>query len=112
MTPRYLIDGQFVTVYLEGAEPVLTITLPRAAVLQDQQGAYRLRGRRGEQGGAAQHHASAARPGEVAVIETGLQGGETVIVEGVAARPPRPAGEPRARPRRRRHGARQRPARG
>ena len=33
-------DGQFVTVFVEGVEPILAITIPRAAVLQDQQGSY------------------------------------------------------------------------
>lgn len=82
VTPRYLIDGQFVTVYLEGAEPVLTITLPRAAVLQDQQGAYVFIV--GEGNKAERRNITLGRStGETAVVETGLQGGESVVVEGV-----------------------------
>jgi membrane fusion protein (multidrug efflux system) len=102
VTPRYLIDGQFVTVFLEGAEPVLTITLPRAAVLQDQQGAYVFVV--GEGNKAERRNITLGRStGEVAVVETGLQGGETVVVEGVQrVRPgqpvnPAPAAPPPAR---------------
>ena len=37
---RELVDGEFVTVLLEGVEPVELLTVPRAAVLSDQQGDY------------------------------------------------------------------------
>ena len=37
---RELVDGEFVTVLLEGAEPVELLAIPRAAVLSDQQGDY------------------------------------------------------------------------
>lgn len=99
VTPRELVDGQFVTVFLEGSEPVLTITLPRASVLQDQQGAYVFVV--GEGNVAQRRNITLGRSsGEVAVVETGLQGGETVVVEGVQrVRPgqpvnPAPAGPP------------------
>ncbi len=39
-TERELVDGEFVTVLLEGAEPVELLAVPRAAVLTDQQGDY------------------------------------------------------------------------
>ncbi len=39
-TERELVDGEFVTVLLEGAEPVELLSVPRAAVLSDQQGDY------------------------------------------------------------------------
>ena len=39
-TERELVDGEFVTVLLEGVEPVELLTIPRAAVLSDQQGDY------------------------------------------------------------------------
>ena len=82
VTPRELVDGQFVTVFLEGSEPVLTITLPRAAVLQDQQGAYVFVV--GEGNKAERRNITLGRStGQVAVVESGLQGGETVVVEGV-----------------------------
>ena len=37
---RELTDGEFVTVLLEGVEPVEVLAVPRAAVLSDQQGDY------------------------------------------------------------------------
>lgn len=101
VTPRELVDGQFVTVFLEGSEPVLTITLPRAAVLQDQQGSYVFVV--GAENKAERRNITLGRStGEVAVVETGLQGGEVVVVEGVQrVRPgqpvnPAPAGAPPA----------------
>ena len=39
-TERELVDGEFVTVLLEGVEPVEVLAIPRAAVLSDQQGDY------------------------------------------------------------------------
>lgn len=104
VTPRELVDGQFVTVYLEGAEPVLAITLPRAAVLQDQQGSYVFVV--GEGNAAQRRNVTLGRSsGATAVIEQGLEGGETVIVDGLQrVRPgqpvnPAPAGAaPGARP--------------
>lgn len=90
VTPRELIDGQFVSVFLEGSEPVLTITLPRAAVLQDQQGAYVFVV--GDGNVAQRRNVRLGRStGEVAVIESGLEGGESVVVEGVQrVRPSQP----------------------
>ena len=38
--PRELTDGEFVTVLLEGVQPVEVLAIPRAAVLSDQQGDY------------------------------------------------------------------------
>jgi RND family efflux transporter MFP subunit len=37
---RELVDGEFVTVLLEGVEPITVLGIPRAAVLSDQQGDY------------------------------------------------------------------------
>ena len=37
---RPLIDGEFVTVLVEGVQPVEALAIPRAAVLSDQQGDY------------------------------------------------------------------------
>jgi membrane fusion protein (multidrug efflux system) len=39
-TPRELVDGEFVSVVLEGVQPVQLLTVPRAAVLSDQRGDY------------------------------------------------------------------------
>jgi len=38
--PRELFDGEFVTVLLEGVQPITVLAIPRAAVLSDQQGDY------------------------------------------------------------------------
>lgn len=37
---RELVDGEFVTVLLEGVQPVQVLAVPRASVLNDQQGSY------------------------------------------------------------------------
>jgi len=39
-TVRELVDGEFVSVALEGVQPVQLLTVPRAAVLSDQRGDY------------------------------------------------------------------------
>ncbi len=79
---RELIDGQFVTVSVEGAEPVQAIVLPRASVLQDQGGAYVL-----VVDGEKRAQRRPVRLGRSinadVVVEDGLQGGETVIVDGL-----------------------------
>jgi membrane fusion protein (multidrug efflux system) len=100
---RELIDGQFVSVFVEGAEPVEAIVIPRAAVLQDQGGTYVLvvgAENRAERRNVRLGNSTA----EQAVVEEGLRGGETVITEGLQrVRPgqpvnPAPAGAPPGRP--------------
>lgn len=99
VAPRELVDGQFVSVSLEGAEPVMAITLPRAAVLQDQQGSFVFvvgEGNRAERRNVKLGRSSA----ETAVIEDGLGGGETVVVEGLQrVRPGQPVNPAPAAPR-------------
>ncbi len=100
---RELIDGQFVTVTVEGIEPVQAIVVPRAAVLQDQAGFFVFVV--GE-GNTAQRRTLRLGRGtaELAVVEDGLREGESVITEGVQrVRPgapvnPAPAGAPPGRP--------------
>ncbi|WP_229677745.1 efflux RND transporter periplasmic adaptor subunit [Caldovatus sediminis] len=101
---RELIDGEFVTVFLEGAEPVQAVVIPRAAVLQDQGGSFVFvvgEGNRAERRNVRLGRGTA----EVAVVEEGLSGGETVIAEGlqrvrpgqpVDPAPAAPAGPPAA----------------
>lgn len=103
VSPRELVDGQFVTVYVEGAEPVLTIAIPRAAVLQDQQGSYVFV--LDDQDRAQRRNIRLGRSmQDTAIVEDGLQGGERVVVEGVQrVRPgqpvnPAPASAPPPRP--------------
>jgi len=79
---RQLIDGMFVTVFVEGVSPVQAVVIPRAAVLQDQQGNYVFivaEGNRAERRTVTLGRSMA----DQVVIEGGLQGGETVITEGV-----------------------------
>lgn len=79
---RQLADGQFVTVLLQGVEPVQALAIPRQAVLSDQQGSYvwvvgegnKVEQRRVQLGQSTQQEA---------VISAGLKEGETVIVDGV-----------------------------
>jgi membrane fusion protein (multidrug efflux system) len=79
---RELTDGEFVTVLLEGVQPVTVLAIPRAAVLADQRGDYvyvvnaqnRAEVRRIELGQSTP---------ATAVVISGLAEGETVISEGV-----------------------------
>lgn len=79
---RELTDNEFVTVLLEGAEPVEVLAIPRAAVLSDQQGEYvyvvdadnKAEQRRIQLGQSTS---------TVASITSGLKLGEKVIVEGL-----------------------------
>lgn len=100
---RELIDGQFVSVLVEGAAPVEAIVIPRAAVLQDQGGTYVFVV--GAENRAERRNVRLGRStAEQAVIEDGLAGGESVISEGLQrVRPgqpvnPAPAGPPPGRP--------------
>ncbi|WP_198379286.1 efflux RND transporter periplasmic adaptor subunit [Roseomonas sp. KE2513] len=79
---RDLIDGQFVNVYVQGVEPVLAITIPRAAVLQDQQGSYVFVVDAESKAQRRNLRLGKSTP-EVAVIEEGLNPGDKVIVEGI-----------------------------
>ncbi|MBR0647358.1 efflux RND transporter periplasmic adaptor subunit [Plastoroseomonas hellenica] len=79
---RPLVDGQFVSVLMEGAEPVQAIAIPRAAVLQDQQGSYVFI--LDAENKAQRRNVTLGRgPADTAVIERGLEGGERVVAEGV-----------------------------
>jgi membrane fusion protein, multidrug efflux system len=79
---RQLIDGQFVTVLLEGAEPVMAVTIPRAAVAQDQAGffVFIVDG----EGRAQRRNITLGRStAETAVVESGIAAGDRVISEGI-----------------------------
>lgn len=106
---RSLIDGQFVTVLLEGAEPVQAIVIPRAAVAQDQQGFF-VYIVDGENKAQRRNIRLGTSTPENATVEEGLQVGDKVITEGIqrvrpgqvvnpapASAPPRPAA-PTGRP--------------
>ncbi|WP_164695076.1 efflux RND transporter periplasmic adaptor subunit [Falsiroseomonas algicola] len=79
---RELIDGMFVNVFVEGAEPVPTVVIPRSAVLQDQQGNYVFA--LDAENKAARRPVTLGRSiADQVVVERGLEGGERVVVEGV-----------------------------
>jgi membrane fusion protein (multidrug efflux system) len=100
---RRLIDGMFVKVYVEGPEPVQAVVIPRAAVLQDQQGWFVFVVAADNR--AERRNVQLGRTiADQVVIEHGLEGGEQVVTEGVQrVRPgqpvqPGPAGPPAVRP--------------
>jgi membrane fusion protein (multidrug efflux system) len=79
---RDLVDGEFVTVSLEGVEPVQALGIPRTAVLSDQQGnfVYVV----GPDNKAEQRRIVLGQSTpDTAVILSGLKEGETVIADGL-----------------------------
>ncbi len=95
---RELVDGEFVTVMLEGVQPVQVLAIPRSAVLSDQQGEYvfvvgadNKAERRSVQLGQS--------TSTIASVMTGLSETDKVIVEGLQrVRPGQPVapGQPSA----------------
>jgi membrane fusion protein (multidrug efflux system) len=79
---RDLLDGAFVTVFLEGAEPVQALAVPRVAVLSDQQGTY-VYVVDAEKKVAQRRVTLGQSPPGIAVILAGLQAGETVVADGL-----------------------------
>jgi membrane fusion protein, multidrug efflux system len=86
-TIRELSDQEFVTVLLEGVQPISVLGIPRTAVLSDQQGdyVYVVDGQNRAQ--VRRIHLGQSTP-STAVVTSGLKEGELVISEGVQrARP-------------------------
>lgn len=79
---RELADGEFVTVLLEGVQPVEMLAIPRAAVLSDQQGDYVLTVGAGNKVQQARIQLGQSTP-TIATVTTGLSEGEMVILEGL-----------------------------
>ncbi len=79
---RDLYDGEFVTVLVEGAQPVDLLAIPQAAVLTDQQGSYVYVV--GDDNKALRQtvQLGQAQPPEVSVI-SGLREGQTIVVDGL-----------------------------
>jgi membrane fusion protein, multidrug efflux system len=98
-TVRELSDGEFVTVLLEGVQPVEVLAIPRAAVLSDQQGDYVYIVDAQNRAQVRRIHLGQSTP-STAVVTSGLSEGELVISDGVQrARPgevvsPGPASPP------------------
>ena len=105
---RDLSDGEFVTVSLEGVEPIQALAVPRAAILSDQQGNYVWVVGTDNKAEQRRVQLGQSTP-ETAIIASGLKDGETVVVDGlqrvrpgvvlapspVAARPTMPPQGPR-----------------
>jgi len=79
---RELTDGEFVTVLLEGVQPVEVVAIPRAAVLSDQQGDYVFAV--GPDNKAEQRRIQLGQStSTIAAVISGLSPGEKVIAEGL-----------------------------
>jgi membrane fusion protein (multidrug efflux system) len=78
---RELADGEFVTVLLEGVEPIMVLAIPRASVLSDQQGDYVYVVDAQSKAQIRRIHLGQSTP-TTAVVTTGLDEGELVIAEG------------------------------
>ncbi|MGY3605369.1 MULTISPECIES: efflux RND transporter periplasmic adaptor subunit [unclassified Bradyrhizobium] len=82
VTVRQLTDNEFVTVLLEGAQPVDVVAIPRSAVLSDQQGDYVFvlgADNKAEQRRIVLGQSTAT----IASVTSGLSVGEKVIAEGM-----------------------------
>jgi membrane fusion protein (multidrug efflux system) len=85
--PRELFDGEFVTVLLEGVQPITVLAIPRAAILSDQQGDYVYVVDAQNKAQVRRIQLGQSTP-STAVITSGLTEGELVISEGLQrARP-------------------------
>jgi membrane fusion protein (multidrug efflux system) len=82
LTLRELTDNEFVTVLLEGVQPVEVLAIPRSAVLSDQQGDYVYVV--GADNKAEQRRIKLGQStSTIAAVTDGLSLGEKVIVEGL-----------------------------
>jgi membrane fusion protein (multidrug efflux system) len=79
---RELTDAEFVTVLLEGVQPVEVLAVPRAAVLSDQQGDYVFVVGPDNKAEQRRIQLGQSTPTMAAVI-SGLSSGDKVIVEGL-----------------------------
>lgn len=79
---RELTDGEFVTVSLEGVQPVEVLAVPRSAVLSDQQGDYVFTVGADNKAEQRRIQLGQSTPTVAAVIN-GLSLGDKVIVEGL-----------------------------
>lgn len=82
LATRELTDGEFVSVLLEGVEPIAALTVPRAAVLSDQSGDYVYVVGAGNKIEPRRLQLGQSTPTEAVVLK-GLDPGAMVVVEGV-----------------------------
>ena len=79
---RELVDGEFVTVLLQGVEPIQALTIPQAAILSDQSGPYVYVV--GEGNKANVRRITLGQPnGPNATVMAGLKDGETIVSDGL-----------------------------
>ena len=76
-----LIDGQLVSVVLEGGQPDERVLVPQAALIADQEGLYVFIVENGK--AAVRRVKTGGESGADMVVLEGLKGGEQVIVEGL-----------------------------
>jgi membrane fusion protein (multidrug efflux system) len=81
-TDRDLVDGEFVTVLLQGVEPIQALSIPRVGVLSDQQGYFVYVVGPDNKAEKRQITLGQSTPA-LAIVASGLQEGEQVIVDGV-----------------------------
>ncbi|WP_020173803.1 efflux RND transporter periplasmic adaptor subunit [Methyloferula stellata] len=79
---RQLTDGEFVTVNLEGVQPVLVLSIPRSAVLTDQRGDYVYVVDADNKAQRRDIQLGQSTPADASII-SGLTEGELVVVEGI-----------------------------
>jgi len=79
---RPLTDGEFVTVLVEGIQPVMALGVPRAAVLSDQQGNYVFVVNAQDLVEQRRIQLGQSTPA-TAVVVSGLKQGEMVVVDGI-----------------------------
>ena len=79
---RPLVDGAFVSVLVEGVQPVMALGIPRKAVLSDQQGDYVYVVGAGNKIEQRRIQLGQSTP-TVAVVAGGLKDGEMVVTEGI-----------------------------
>jgi len=76
-----LIDGQLVRVSLEGEKPEERVLVPQAALIADQQGVYVFVVENGK--AVVRRVKLGGETGPDAIIASGLEGGEQVVVQGM-----------------------------
>jgi membrane fusion protein (multidrug efflux system) len=79
---RLLVDGQFVNVTVEGEKPELRLAIPQAALQISQAGSYVLVVNAEDQVEQRQIQTGQAFAGNL-VVQSGLEAGDRVIVEGI-----------------------------
>jgi membrane fusion protein (multidrug efflux system) len=95
---RELSDGEFVTVLLEGVQPITVLAVPRAAVLSDQQGDFVYVVDAENKAQVRRIQLGQSTP-STAVVTAGLNEGELVVSEGLQrVRPGQPVSSGPASP--------------